>query len=46
LYWTLFVSGLISGAAGSISAFFHEFAMTNYNSRFNLQEKYIILGVD
>ncbi|CAD8050075.1 unnamed protein product [Paramecium sonneborni] len=46
LFWTLFVAGLISGVSTSISSLFHEFAMTNYNSRFNLQEKYIIIGVD
>ncbi|CAD8159175.1 unnamed protein product [Paramecium octaurelia] len=46
LFWTLFVAGLMSGVSTSISSLFHEFAMTNYNSRFNLQEKYIIIGVD
>ncbi|CAD8134451.1 unnamed protein product [Paramecium octaurelia] len=46
LFWILFVAALISGVSTSISQLFHEFAMTNYNSRFNLQEKYIIIGVD
>ncbi|CAK71269.1 unnamed protein product (macronuclear) [Paramecium tetraurelia] len=46
LFWILFVAALMSGVSASISSLFHEFAMTNYNSRFNLQEKYIIIGVD
>lgn len=36
----------MSGVADCISGLFHEFAITNYNNKFNLQEKYIIIGVD
>lgn len=32
----MLVAILMGGVSASISSLFHEFAMTNYNSRFNL----------